>query len=463
MRFPLVLAATLFCTAVQAQPKPDATDVATDAPAPGGSLWSRPNLVGDPGGVRGALAARGVTLGLVETAEVLGNVSGGVRRGAVFEGVAQVSLVVDTEKAFGLPGGTFNVSAFQIHGRGLSLNALNGNINTVSSLEAERGTLLDELWYEQSLFNDRLSIRLGQLAADTEFMTSQYAAVFVNHTFGWATFPSVDLPSGGPSFPLATPGIRLKAKPTGALTVMLGAFNGDPAGPGTGSPQTRNPSGTRFRLNDGLLALLEVQYAVNQGPGASGLPGTYKLGAYWHDGSFADQRRNAAGMSVNDPLATDQAFRRRRGNYGIYAVADQRVWRPAGEGDSGVGVFARVMGGPGDRNLLNFYADFGATWKGALLGRPDDTAGIGFAVARYSDTASALDGDAALSGSPAPLIRRHESVLELTYQAQLAPWWQVQPNAQYVFNINGGVEDPRRPGRRVNDALVLGLRTAITF
>lgn len=463
MRFRLLLASALVSSAVMAQPKPDATDVATDAPPPAGNIWSRPNLLGDPGGVRGALAARGVTFGLVETAEVLGNVSGGVRRAGVFEGVAQLSLVVDTDKAFGLRGGTFNVSAFQIHGRGLSANALGNNIQTVSSLEAERGTLLDELWYEQALFDDRLSIRVGQLAADTEFMTSRYAALFVNHTFGWATFPSVNLPSGGPSFPLATPGLRVKAKPAEALTVMLGLFNGDPAGPGSGTPQSRNPSGTRFRLNDGLLAMLEVQYAVNQGRGAAGLPGTYKLGAYWHDGNFADQRRNAAGLSVNDPLATDQAFRRRRGDYGIYAVADQQVWRPAGEGEGGVGVFARVMGGPGDRNLLNFYADFGLTWMGAVRGRPDDTMGLGFAVARYSDTASALDGDAALVVSPAPPIRRHESVLELSYQAQLAPWWQVQPNAQYVFNLNGGVDDPRRPGRRVNDALVLGLRTAITF
>ena len=66
-----------------------------------------------------------------------------------------------------------------------------------------------------------------------------------------------------------------------------------------------------------------------------------------------------------------------------------------------------------------------------------------------------------LTGSPRP-VRRSETVLELTYQAAIAPWWQVQPVAQYIFRPSGEV-DPRRPERRLRDALVLGVRTNITF
>ena len=54
-------------------------------------------------------------------------------------------------------------------------------------------------------------------------------------------------------------------------------------------------------------------------------------------------------------------------------------------------------------------------------------------------------------------------MLELTYQAQIAPWWQVQPTAQYVFNLNGGVPNPQQPARRLPDAAVLGVRTTVTF
>ena len=54
-------------------------------------------------------------------------------------------------------------------------------------------------------------------------------------------------------------------------------------------------------------------------------------------------------------------------------------------------------------------------------------------------------------------------MLELTYQAQFAPWLQVQPTAQYVFNPLGGVPDPVNPAHRLRDALVLGVRTGVTF
>ena len=63
----------------------------------------------------------------------------------------------------------------------------------------------------------------------------------------------------------------------------------------------------------------------------------------------------------------------------------------------------------------------------------------------------------------APAIRRHEFVLELTYHAQIAPWLQIQPTAQYVFNLNGGVPNPQQPAKRLPDAAVLGVRTTVTF
>ncbi len=426
-------------------------------------VWDRANLFGDLGGVRTRLADRGITFGLTESSEVFGNPTGGVHRGATYEGLTQFGVGIDAEKAFGLVGGTFNATGLQIHGRGLSLNNLGNNLNTVSGLEAGRGTLLFELWYEQVLFDKKLAVRVGQLAADQEFMISQYAGLFLNHTFGWSTFPSADLPSGGPSYPLAAPGVRVKYVPRDDVTLLGAVFNGDPAGPGRGFPQERDPSGTAFRLRDGVFVIAEVQYGTNQGEGAAGLPGTYKVGAWYNSQNFADQRRNASGASLADPAGVDATGRNRRGNYSLYALADQLVWRKEGAKDGGAGVFLRVMGAPGDRNLVNFYADVGVTYKGLIDGRDSDTVGLGVAYARISDTASKLDSDTArFTGGFYP-VRRHETVLEATYQVQIAPWWQVQPTAQYVFNPNGGVPNPRNPAKRLGDAAVLGLRTTVTF
>ncbi len=60
-------------------------------------------------------------------------------------------------------------------------------------------------------------------------------------------------------------------------------------------------------------------------------------------------------------------------------------------------------------------------------------------------------------------IRSSETYLEASYVYQLRPWWQVQPDFQYVFRPGGGVENPNRPGTRVGDELVLGLRTNLLF
>ena len=51
---------------------------------------------------------------------------------------------------------------------------------TVSDLEALPASRLYELWVEQRLFGDRVSVRVGQLAADQEFLVSDYAALFLN-------------------------------------------------------------------------------------------------------------------------------------------------------------------------------------------------------------------------------------------------------------------------------------------
>ncbi len=431
-----------------------------------GPLWERGVLLGDPTGGRTRLAAHGLSFGLNEQAEVISNATGGTRRGAVFEGLLAMSVGLDTEKAGLWPGGIFNASAYQIHGRGLSLNNLGNNGNTVSGIEALRGTMLFELWFEQYTADKSLSVRVGQFGVDQEFMISQYGGLFINHTFGWPTLPSADLPSGGSAFPVAALGARARYAPRSDTSILLAVLNGDPAGPGNGIPQLRDSSGTAFRLNDGVFVIGEVQYALNGGDAATGLPGTYKLGAWYDSQPFPDQRTNSLGASLADAsngLGAATTGRIRRNNWSVYATADQLIYREPGTKDQGIGLFTRMMGAPGDRNLVNFYVDAGVTWKGALPGRDSDTAGIGFALSRTSDTASQLDKDARFLSNGTYPIRRHESVLELTYQAQLAPWWQVQPTAQYVFNINGGVPNPLNPRKRLGDAAVFGLRTGVTF
>ena len=422
-----------------------------------GGVMERDVLLGTLDGVRTRLEEYGIKFGLSETSEVLGNATGGRATGIVYEGVTAASVDLDLGKAAGLSGGTIRVSALQIHGRGLSTNYVN-NLNVISSAEETRATRLYELWYQQAFLDGKVDIRIGQQSADLEFALSTYGGLFVNAGFGWPTSFAVSLPAGGPADPLAALGARLRVRPTESTTVLLAVFNGSPAPPGDGDPQIRNASGTSFRLNDGVFAIGELQYALNGGDGATGLPGTYKIGGWYNSKAFTNQFFVATIGSAS-PVATPA---NPNDNWSLYAVADQLIWRTPGSADGGLGVFARIAGAPGGRNQINLFANAGATYKG-LPGRDNDTVGIGVAWTRISDTARASDAAAAASAPGFSPIRSSEVLLELTYQAQIAGWLTVQPTFQYVFNPGGGIANPDRPDKRIGDAAVFGVRSTINF
>lgn len=356
------------------------TSAAEQTPAAPTGLWERSNLLGDMGGLRPWLGNYGVTFDLQETSEYLNNLSGGVKRGGAYDGLTQFGIVVDTEKAVGLPGGTFNVSALQIHGSNLSQRNLQ-TLQSASGIEAEDTTRLWELWYQQSLIGGKVDLKVGQQSLDQEFMVSQFATPFVNATFGWPVLPSVDMPAGGPAYPLSSLGVRLRARPSDAWTVMAGVFDGNPAGSETGDPQQQNRHGTNFNLRGGALFIGEVQYAINQpaanpsGTQAAGLPGTYKLGFWYNTQKFADQRFDSAGLSLANP-ASSGVPASHRGDYSFYAVADQTVWQRGGDSPQSVGAFARIMGAPGDRNLVDLGVNAGVTLKAPFKGRDNDVAGL---------------------------------------------------------------------------------------
>ena len=155
-------------------------------------------LLGDMWGLRSTLAKYGISFALQETSEVLGNVTGGAKRGAAYDGLTQMAVQLDTNRAFGWHGGTFNVSALQLHGSNLSSSNLL-TLQTASGIEADRATRLWELWYQQKfLEEDRLDIKVGQQSLDQEFMVNPNGAYLINTMFGWPMVPSVDFPRRRP-------------------------------------------------------------------------------------------------------------------------------------------------------------------------------------------------------------------------------------------------------------------------
>ena len=466
-----------------ASPPPLSAPISSEDTAPGappvstsllGNLERTNFLLGDMFGLRSALSRYGISIALQETSEVLGNVTGGIRRGVNYDGLTQLVMQLDTQRAFGWYGGLFNVSALQIHGRNLSADNL-GTLQTASGIEANRATRLWELWYDQKfLADDRLDIRIGQQSADQEFLVNQNGAYFVNTMFGWPVVPSYDLPGGGPAYPLSAPAIRLRYKPDNTVSVLLGVFSGSPVNDSQGDPQQSNGSGTTLPFHRGALVIAELQFAhptlggmVEPDAGAP-LGHIYRIGAWFDSESFDDLRYDNTGQSLASPNSGGVP-RAHHGNYSFYAVADQMVWRQPDNPNRSVSVFARIMGTPqGDRNLIDYSFNGGVVYHYPFAGRPDDTLGFGIGYAHVSPRASGYDRDAAaynLTASPGNYLptRRSETFVEATYQYQVRPWWQLQPDVQYVFHPGGGIENPIKPTERVKNELVVGLRTNILF
>jgi len=405
----------------------------------------------DPGGVRQALGRSGIEIGGAYVGEAFAN-NGGFNQGGKYDGLLQLHLNAHLEKMGFWKGLCFHTDGFQIHGQSITADNI-GSLMPVSNLEATPATRLFELWLEQHMFDDKLAVRFGQLAADADFIISEGGGFFLNGTWGWPSITASDMPSGGPAYPLATPGVRVAVTPNDNFQLLAGLYNGDPAPPcASDDPQICNSNGLDFELNDPPLLMVEGAYKYNQ---SGRLPGTVKVGGWNHFGNFEHQRFDSGGALI---AVTGDHGRPLDNDWGLYGIVDQLIWRLPGSADpKGVALFGRVIGAPSDRNLVDFYADGGLTFSGMIPGRPDDAFAIGFAYTGISDQVHGFDVDLG-----EPIDRDYEALLEICYTVQVANGWTLQPDFQYIWQPGGNV--PNESGNAaVANAAVVGVRTTIGF
>jgi porin len=376
---------------------------------------------------RASLAAKGITYGLNYTGEYYDVTSGGLSRGSSYNGLIETYVDIDLEKLVGWKGAVIHANSFYVHGDGPTNKT--GSIFAVSNYEGYETYRLDELWLEQSLFSDKVKVKLGSIAADTIFFISDTAAVFLNGTFGWPGILATNTIQGGPGYPLTSMGAVVTYTPTDKLTLIGAVFNGSPADPFADDPQRDNNHGTDFRFGDGELVMLEGAYKYELG---GGLGGTAKLGGW---------------AQLNAPDDYYVKFNSGRGvnsEWGIYGIVDQTIWK-SGD-DKAVTVFGRVSGSPTDRSTMDFYFDTGILFTGLVPGRAKDTFGAAFGYGQISEDLVQADLD---------FSRTYESVLELNYVAEICNGISLAPDFQYFWNP-GATAD-------VSHAAVWGARLKVNY
>ena len=442
----IVLAAGLAAVASAAHAEQEAADagVAGDA-----TTLNLPLAIADPGGARRALSNAGIQISAYHTGDVLGNVSGGLTQSTHFASMLELYADIDAEKLLGWRGLTLHASGSRSQGTSISAENL-GSLAAASNIEAFPSTRLVELWIEQQLVSDTLSIRIGQLAPDLEFLMSESGSHFMNSTFVWPSIGWDNIP-----VPFASPGFRLSYKPSGDLSIVAGLMNGDPVGPCPEEfdPAQCNRHGLDFRLGD--PPLLYGETALSHRYIGRDLPGKIKIGGWRHFGEFEDQRRDDGGgrlgSSMGNPLLHE-------GNHGFFLVMDQKVYRRPGSDElAGLSVFARLAGSPSEFNQVDFYVDAGFVFTGLHPARPRDNFAVALAYSRISQDASGFDKDLKI-----PVVRDHECVLEVNYTAEILPGWKLQPDVQYFWHPGGRAPDETGT-RAVADAAIFGMRSSVEY
>jgi porin len=391
-----------------------------------GASWldnwlAQPQLTGTWFGARDALAGWGITPTIRYATDLQANPLGGQRRGTAYAGDFGVDVGVDMEKLAGARGLTFGVSGEWASGTSLSSDI--GNTFTVSQAFEGRVVRLSNLYLQQSLLDGRLDVKAGRFATGADFLIAPADVSLVNDMLNpildavQTNVPGVTAP------PNTTWGGRVIATPTEALSLSAGAFYSDPA------LKQLTANGTEFGISGsaGYFVIGEAGFRLNSEKGDTGLPGRYRVGGYYDSNEYT---------SLTNP------DRQQTGNYGLFLLGEQMVYRKGGVGsDQGLSLFWAFIYAPQQRiNPLPYFASMGASYRGLVPGRDKDTAGFALYYGGFSRD---LPG------------QTYELVFEWTYAIALARWLTVQPDLQYVIN----------PGGRssVGNAVVVGAQLAVEF
>lgn len=394
--------------------------------------WEWDAATGDWFGTRTRLQDRGVEIfgGYNYTLQSAISVSGPGGSNGIYSGMLDYGIHLDLEKLVGWPGASVQTIWLWIHGNAIE-ESIQDDLMISSDLAGFQTFRMLELWFQQNVLDEKISIRAGQFTADTEFVRSAHAGVFLNRSLGWPALLAANLPGGGPSVPLATLGVRLAVHPTDSITLLSAVFQGNVY------DQTTNPYGFLWNLNGdvGFFFINEIQWRWLQADTDAGLPGQIKAGFWSHTGKSAN------------PLAGTTSS----ANFGGYLVLDQMLYRETEpvRCSQGLSWFGRMGFAPPERSIVDFYFDTGLVYTGLIPTRDADTFGVAFAYGQLSSGARGIPTFRDSYGDG------YQMVLELTYRAQVTPWLTVQPDVQFIIS----------PGSSLNNdnAVVLGGSMAIRF
>jgi len=386
-------------------------------------------ITGDWGGLRQGLYDQGWSFQLKEKAEAGYAADGGARHALEAAGELRLGVTADLGRLAGLDGGSAHLMLTERHGSGLAAGAGLDPLQPFLEVHG-RGDIwrLTQLWYGQSLAGGRLDLKLGRMNPGSDF--DAFACDFQNLTFCGSP-PGNLAGSYWYNWPVSQWGGRLKLKLGKSGDLEGGVYQVNP----------RNLAhGFDLSLGGGKGVLVPVEAAWT--PRLGGLPGTWRIGAWYSDVKapdvLLDVDRAPRAVTGAPPLV-------RQGRYGVWLGIEQQVTGEAG--GRGLTLFLNVTQADRRTSDVDRQIAGGLAWQGLVPGRPKDAVALAFGATHFNGRAAQAER---LSGQ-AP-VQHTEYAAELDYRLKPASGVAVTPNLQYVRRLGG------RAGRH---ALVLGMKLVV--
>jgi porin len=414
-----------------------ASSITTAAPAaPATTFWTQPTLTGNWGGLRDTLGNDGFAPFASWSGEIWGNANGGIQTGMTQDMLLSTGFDLDLQKLVSWQGASFHAELHWEQGQNPVTNT--GSFTNPSSIVSSNTVRIYSLYFKQVLFDSQLSLKGGQFGVDQDFFQTNSAGLFLNtgYTTPTSLFGQVlaDGHTAIAQYPVVAPAIwaRYDSKPL-PIYLQAGIYDGDPG------PDAANNHGFDWQTGPGAGALFIGEAGWNYT--LANLGGTLKAGTFYHTGHFTNWN---SGTSASDI-------------YGAYAMVDQTLFQtPAPDPNSSPNPILTAYafaGWAGPDNLVgpnNTYS-VGLNWHGPIPGRDNDVVGLAVEYTGFSPTYTA----SAFNPNGAGKTTAAETDVELTYQLVLTPWFNLQPDAQLIFN-------PANSGTRAT-AAVFGTRAVVTF
>ncbi len=396
--------------------------------------------------LRQDLADTGVSFFGAYTAFFMGNVSGGLEQDFAYNHMLFFQLNFDLEKLVGWHGGGIVWSWADNAGSNLS-NSIGNNFQ-ISTDYGPNTFMFNEFYLMQTLLDDKLTLKGGQLSALNDFMASPLYGFYSNLAFcGNPVAVSFNAPVT--TMPAASWGFHAKyAEPdwyAQAGVYQVSDRIGVPAYHGL-DYSIRSGDGTLFFAETGWTPTLFKRTSpvpAGKNPKASapedgilhpGYPGNYKVGGFFSNYTFASYSG-----SQNQPNM-----------FGLYFLADQMVFQEPGDPAQGLYLWSAFTLTPQELIAqMPYFFSGGVQYAGLIPRRNKDRAIFGVAYGRYS---SDLGAQQVSQNQPK---ETYEMVFEWAYQIQVNPWLTVQPDVQYIVN-------PGATGT-IENAWVLGAVVNVSF